>query len=160
MTFDFIRSTVGDDPIIVEAEFAAARNRVFRAWTDPDIVMKWFGPAPNSLHRASIDLRPGGRFEFVESADARRTIRFEGEYLEIVPDVRLVFTWAKVIAHATGERESTSISRVELTFSESTHGTRVRVVHSGIREEAMRTGFAGGWNRAFTTMSELFERSG
>ena len=57
MTLDFLQTEQGDDPVVVEGHFAAPPAKVFQAWTDPDIVMKWFGPAPNSLHSAAIDLQ-------------------------------------------------------------------------------------------------------
>ena len=71
----------GADPIVVEGYFAAAPARVFQAWTDPDIVMRWFGRVPNSLHSATIDLRRGGAWRFVESSDDVKSVGFEGEYV-------------------------------------------------------------------------------
>ncbi len=49
---EFVKSAPGDDPIVVEGFFAATPAKVFEAWTDPNIVVKWFGQAPNSLHSA------------------------------------------------------------------------------------------------------------
>ena len=131
---------------------------MFQAWTDPDIVMKWFGRAPNSLHSATIDLRHGGAWQFLETKDEDKSVGFEGEYLDIEPGERLVFTWSKVIAHATGERESTPSSQVEVTFSAKGNGTDVRLVHSAMHSEDVRRGFAGGWEFAFNTMSALLSK--
>jgi uncharacterized protein YndB with AHSA1/START domain len=47
VTLEFVRTELGTDPIFVEGYFAASPATVFRAWTDPNIVMKWFGRAPN-----------------------------------------------------------------------------------------------------------------
>ena len=155
MTLEFLRTEPGDDPIIVEGYFAATPARVFQAWTDPNIVMKWFGRAPNSLHSATIDLRQGGAWRFLESRDEEKSVGFEGEYLDIEPGKRLVFTWSKVVAHATGERDSTPYSQVEVIFTAKGHGTDVRLVHSAVHSEDARRGFGGGWNLAFNTMSAL-----
>lgn len=92
MTLEFVTAEPGDDPIIVEGYIAAPPARLFRAWTDPNIVTQWFGRAPHFLHSATIDLRPGGAWQFLESRDAERSVGFEGEYLDIEPSERLVFT--------------------------------------------------------------------
>ena len=60
MTPPFLRSAPGSDPIVVEGTFAASPERVFRAWTRPEEVRKWFGQQPDSLESAEIDLRVGG----------------------------------------------------------------------------------------------------
>ena len=152
---EFVKTEPGADPIIVEGYFAATRARVFQAWTDPKIVMQWFGRRPNSLHSATIDLRQGGVWRFVESKDEEKSFEFEGEYLDIEPGKRLVFTWSKVIAYATGERESTPYSQVEVVFTATGNGTHVRLIHSDIHSEDLRKGFCGGWEFAFNTMSAL-----
>ena len=155
MTLEFVRTEPGEDPIIVEGYFAATPASVFQAWTDPDIVMQWFGREPNSLHSATIDLRRGGAWRFLESNDAEKSVGFEGKYLDIVPGERLVFSWSKVIAHATGERDATPTSQVEVTFKAKGNGTDIRLVHSAVHDEAARHGFGGGWSFAFGTMRTL-----
>jgi uncharacterized protein YndB with AHSA1/START domain len=159
MTLEFVRTEPGDDPIIVEGYFAVTPAKAFQAWTDPDIVMKWFGYTPNSLHSATIDLRPGGAWQFLKSSDEEKSVGFEGEYLDIEPDKRLVFTWSYVVAHATGARDATPYSQVEVNFTAKGNGTNIRLVHSAVLDEAMRTGFSGGWDAAFNTMSALLCKS-
>lgn len=155
MTLEFVRSEPGDDPIIVGSYFAATPVRVFQAWTDPNIVTKWFGRVPNFLHSATIDLRPGGAWQFIESKDEEKSIGFEGAYLTIEPNARLVFTWSQVIIHATGERESTPYSQVEIVFTPKGNGTEIRLVHSAIQSEDIGRRVGGGWESAFKTMSAL-----
>ena len=155
MTLEYLTSEPGADPIIVEGYFVATPARVFRAWTDPNIVMKWFGPKPNSLHSATIDLRRGGAWQFLESKDEEKSVGFEGEYLEIDPGRRLVFTWSKFVERLAGEREATHSSRVEVVFLARDKGTLVRLVHSAVHGDELRRGFAGGWNFAFGTIRAL-----
>lgn len=156
---NFVTSTPGDDPLVVEGYFAAAPAKVFEAWTDPAIVVKWFGPRPNSLHSAAIDLRPGGAWRFLLSQDADKSIGFEGEYHEIRPGRKLVFTWAHVIAHASGTREETPRSRIEVIFTAKGAGTTIRLVHSAISNEPSRRGIGGGWEASFGSLVHLFEES-
>ncbi len=87
------------------------------------------------------------------------SVGFEGIYLAIEPGKRLVFTWSKVIAYATGERESAPDSQVEVTFTAKYHGTHVRLVHSAVPNKGARRGFAGGWESAFRVMSTLFSQA-
>jgi uncharacterized protein YndB with AHSA1/START domain len=95
MTWAFVASQPGDDPIVVECYFAATPAAVFRAWTDAEIVKQWFGRTPNSLHSATIDLKTGGAWQFLEICDATRSVGFEGAYLAIEPDKRLLFNLGK-----------------------------------------------------------------
>lgn len=156
---EFVKTEPGDDPIIVECYLAAPPARVFQAWTIPDEVMKWFGSTPNSLFSATIDLRPGGAWQFLKSSDAEKSAGFAGEYLIVESGARLVFTWSFVTTHADGRREATPPSQVEVTFTVKGGGTDIRLVHSAIHDETTRNNFAGGWSSAFNTMSALFNDS-
>ena len=155
MSGEMLKSAPGHDPIIIEAYFAVRPARVFQAWTDPDQVKQWFGQAPNTLHSAVIDLRPGGVWRFLESKTAEMSIGFEGEYLDIEPGERLVFTWSKVITRASGTRKATPKSRVEVTFAPNGDGTDVRLVHFAVPDEPNRRGFGAGWSFALGTMRTL-----
>ena len=156
MNLAFLKSKAGQEPIVVLGYFAADPSTLFKAWTDPEIVVKWFGMAPCSLHSAEIDLRPGGRWQFLKSKDSEKAVGFEGTYLEIIPDSRLVYSWSHVVTHADGRREATEFSQVEVTFRPKGSGTNVRLVHSAIRAEDMRRGVGSGWNAAFTHLADLF----
>jgi len=151
----FVKTEPGTDPIIVEGFFAATPAKVFEAWTKPDIVVKWFGHKPNSLHSASIDLRPGGEWQFLLLKDDDKSVGFEGLYQDVLPGKKLVFSWAHVVEHANGEREETPRSRVEVTFTSKGQGTFVRLVHTAISNEDSRRGIGGGWEAAFTHMDDI-----
>lgn len=152
---NFVKTEPGKDPIIVEGYFAANPARLFEAWTNPDMVVKWFGHKPNSLHSATIDLHVGGGWRFLLSKDDNKTIGFEGQYLDLLPGEKLVFSWAHVTTHANGEREETPTSRVEVTFTAKGKGTNVRLVHTAISNEDSRRGIGGGWEAAFTHMVDV-----
>ncbi|MHA1525133.1 MAG: SRPBCC family protein [Alphaproteobacteria bacterium] len=157
MTFGFVKTEPGDDPIVVEGFIAAPPSTIFRAWTDPEIVVKWFGQTPNSLHSATIDLRLGGSWQFLKLVDEAMTVGFEGEYLDIVPGQRLVFSWVHVVTHANGTREATPVSKVEVTFTAKGKGTNIRLVHSAISSADARRGIGGGWEAAFASMFALYD---
>lgn len=156
MTFAFVKTELGEDPIVVEGYFAAPPEKVFHAWTTPESVMKWFGHKPNSLHSADIDLKPGGAWQFILTKDDHHTMGFEGEYLDIEPAQRLVFSWSHVTNHADGNRDATPYSQVEVTFTGKGGGTDVRLVHSAIQNDDARKGVGSGWEGAFSHISALF----
>jgi len=143
---EFVKSEPGADPIIVEAYIDASPADVFRAWTDPNIVKRWFGPEPNTLVSATIDLRVGGAWCFLEHQTGTHSSGFRGEYIVIEPERRLVFSWVKFTTRAIGERASTQPSRVEISLSTNGTGTDLHLTHSGIIDNEMRHGFARGWN--------------
>ena len=160
MTAGLTRTQEGREPIVVECHVPAAPDRVFQAWTDPSVIMKWFGHAPNSLHSAQVDLRPGGAWRFLTSKDDERSVGFEGAYLEVQQDERLVFTWARVVAHANGEREATLHAEIEVRLSAKGDGTDVRVTHTVKRPEDSLQGIGENWIRAFAALEALFTGSG
>ena len=153
---EFIKSEPGDDPIIVEAYLDASPAEVFRAWTNPIAIKRWFGTVPNSLQSATVDLRVGGEWRFVEHKSGKESNGFEGEYVAIEPERLLIFTWVKFATDANGEWSSTQPSRVEVGLSRSGTGTDLRVTHSGIVDDEMRRGFVTGWNRGITGMRNIF----
>ena len=83
----------------------ARREKVYAAWTDPQKIVHWFGPSTvreGSL-QAETDLRVGGRFRISFYGEDGEYFQVGGVYREIVPNARLVFSWAW---HTTPERES------------------------------------------------------
>jgi len=152
---EFVTSTPGSDPIIVEGYLAATPAEVFDAWTNPDIVMQWFGLAPNSIHSATIELVEGGAWQFLKTKDEHKSVGFEGHYLSIHPDEKLVFTWSLVTVLADGTRTATPPSRVEVEFLSNGVGTDLRLKHSALHTEASSIGFGRGWNIALQSLSSL-----
>lgn len=70
----------------------APRERVYAAWTQPELLKQWFTPKPWTTVRVSSDLRVGGRTEVVMADEAGTEYPNPGQYLEIVPNEKLVFT--------------------------------------------------------------------
>lgn len=152
----FLKSAPGAEPVIVEGLFPAPVERLFRAWTDPDEIIEWFGSAPRCLVSAQVDLRVGGRWCFVLEETAEKTSRLEGEYLEIEPDRCLVFSWNHITAFADGRHEATHTSRVSVTFTPHGKSTRVDLRHETIDRQDGRLGVGKGWELSFTSLENLF----
>jgi uncharacterized protein YndB with AHSA1/START domain len=78
----------------ITRDFAAPLHKVWRAWTEPSAVSRWFGSDPNGkVLSASLDVRPGGRFEvtFIDGDGTQHTA--SGVYLQVAPPRLLRFTW-------------------------------------------------------------------
>src|SRR4051794_40177945 len=85
-------STPSDHEIRIVREFDAPAALVFRAWTTPDIVARWWHAERGTVTSIDIDLRVGGQWRYVMVATAGFEVAFHGEFREIVPDQRLVTT--------------------------------------------------------------------
>ncbi len=81
-----------DEQILITREFDAPRHLVYRAWTTPELVRRWWTAKRGEMTIAEIDLRVGGMWRYVMVADGGFEVGFHGEYREIVPNERLVST--------------------------------------------------------------------
>jgi uncharacterized protein YndB with AHSA1/START domain len=85
-------TTPSDTSILITREFAAPRHLVFRAWTEPDLIAQWWTAERGTVVSIDVDLRVGGRWRYVMTANGGFQVAFHGEYREIVPDERIVTT--------------------------------------------------------------------
>jgi uncharacterized protein YndB with AHSA1/START domain len=81
-----------DEQILITREFDAPRHLVYRAWTTPELVRRWWSAKRGEMTIAEIDLRVGGMWRYVMVADGGFEVAFHGEYREIVPNERIVST--------------------------------------------------------------------
>jgi uncharacterized protein YndB with AHSA1/START domain len=78
--------------IMITRQFDAPRHLVYRAWTTPELIRRWWAGDRGQVTSAEVDLRPGGRWRYVMTANGGFEVAFHGEYREIVPDERIVST--------------------------------------------------------------------
>jgi uncharacterized protein YndB with AHSA1/START domain len=126
--------------LTLKRRLKAPPAKVFDAWADPQKLVLWFGPAHTVQDsvRAQMDVRPGGRFRVQFSTDEGESHEVGGTYKELVPDKRLVFTWAW---HTTPERESL----VTITLAPDGDGTLLTLHHEQFFDEQARDGHQRGW---------------
>ena len=94
---------LAEPSLTIKRRFNAAPPKVFSAWTDPEKLKRWFGPGQAETVLVESDARVGGRFRIVMRAPDGEEHDVSGVYREVVPDQKLVFTWAW---RTTPERES------------------------------------------------------
>jgi uncharacterized protein YndB with AHSA1/START domain len=120
--------------------YAAAPEKVWRAWTDPAAIKRWFSPGPSEpVSAAELDLRVGGRFRIVFGGADGSANECAGVYKEIVPNRRPAFTWHW--PRTSPER----ISLVTLTFERAGQETELVLRHEEFFDETARDGHGRGW---------------
>ena len=131
----------GEPTVVITRTFGAPRALVWRAWTEPAHVRRWYGPSYLAFSVCEIDLRPGGRWRYVLRAPDGSEHGFGGEYREIVPPERLVYTEGY---EAMPGHEYV----VTLTFAE--HGGKTTLTSRGVyqsfedRDGHVASGMEGG----------------
>jgi uncharacterized protein YndB with AHSA1/START domain len=134
---------VFSDPIVKEIYIDAPPSVVFQFLTDPKKMIRWMGL------RAEIDPKPGGIYRV--EPNGRDVIR--GEYLEVVQDSRVVFTWG---FEGGGYHVAAGSSRVEIDLTREGKGTRLRLVHRELPPEA-RERHDAGWGHYLGRLKTVSE---
>ncbi len=124
------------------------RANAYRAWTEPELLKKWFAPLPWTTSHAQMDVRAGGSSLIVMRSPEGQEFPNPGVYLEVVKNEKLVFTDAYVKAWEPSEKPfMTGI----LTFEDHNGGTKytARVLHWSVadREAHEKMGFYEGWGQ-------------
>lgn len=152
MTMDFAPDIERRTVMLTRAFHAPARS-VFEAWSHPKHLVRWWGPTDFTLPHCEQDFRAGGKYRFCMRAPDGSDHWVRGEYLEITPHVRLVFTWLRedsegdiwcdtVVAITLEQRGATTL----LTLNQTTFAT---VPHC--EEHSV------GWNECLDRLSSFIE---
>lgn len=125
------------------------REKLFRAWTEPELLKPWFAPKPWITSKAELDVRPGGASLIVMRSPEGQEFPNRGVYLEVVKNQKLVFTDAFVRAWEPSEKAY--IVGI-ITFEDHDGGTKytARVQHWSVadRDSHEQMGFHYGWGLA------------
>jgi uncharacterized protein YndB with AHSA1/START domain len=81
-----------DTQILITREFDAPRHLVYRAYTTPELIRRWWAGERGEVTSAEVDLRPGGTWRYVMIANGGFEVAFHGQYQEVVPNERIVTT--------------------------------------------------------------------
>ena len=142
------------EEIRIIREFSAPPDLVYRAWTTPELVRRWWTGGRGEVTGIEIDLRPGGTWRYAMVADDGSEVAFSGEYREVIPDQRLVYTEVKqgrpdvqalttVTFTRTGERTTVSITVRYDRQAGPRRAPRVHGRRAGQRDGPPRAGGAG-----------------
>ena len=123
----------------IRRNFTQPVATVYAAWSDPEQISRWMGPSDEfGPAEVMIDVRVGGRYRFVMHAPDGELHRVGGVFREVVPNRRLVYTWAW---ESTPERESL----VTVEFRPAGQGTELLVTHQRFADADARDRHQRGW---------------
>jgi uncharacterized protein YndB with AHSA1/START domain len=136
------------DAVFIETTIHQSLEKVWEAWTEPSVIMKWFGSDPKGeVLRAKLDVRPGGSFEvtFKDSDQTEHTCY--GTYNEIEKLSKLTFTW-----HWKSEPSVESF--VVLLLFEQGKSTKMQFEHINVGSGSKHN-YAKGWQSTFLKLEQL-----
>ena len=135
--------------LTIKRRFNAAPAKVYAAWTEPEKMSRWLGPGNVLRVETNTDLRVGGKY-FIRMILADDEHYVSGVYREIVPNEKIVFTWA---FKSTPERESL----VTVTTKPDGDGCMMTLLHEQFFDEAARDNHNKGWTEIVGRLDAVVE---
>jgi uncharacterized protein YndB with AHSA1/START domain len=137
----------------MERTFDAPPDAVFDAWTNPEVLRRWWAAAPGwSTALAEVDLRPGGRYRLaMRDSDSGDVHTVGGEYVEVEPPARLVYTWTW--EGDPVEMKGSENSVVTVHFRAEGAGTRVVLDHTRLADDEIVAKHEHGWNACLDNLA-------
>ena len=147
-------TTPTDEQILITRELAAPPALVYRAWTTPELVKRWWSGGHGPVTVAEIDLRVGGTWRYVISGDGYE-VAFHGEYREIVPDEKVVFT--EIFELPDGTLSEATLNTATFTEAEGRTTLELLTVTSGrdVRDMILASGMEGGVQEGLDILEAL-----
>jgi uncharacterized protein YndB with AHSA1/START domain len=141
-----------DEQILITREFAAPRELVYRAFTTPELVKRWWSANRGEVTVAEIDLRVGGMWRYVMVADGGFEVAFHGEYREIVPNERIVSTEV-----FEGMPDAEAVNTMTLTEADGRTTLEILVQHSSKehRDAHIESGMEAGMQDAMDLLEQV-----
>jgi uncharacterized protein YndB with AHSA1/START domain len=135
--------------LTIKRRLNAAPEKVYAAWTDPEKIVRWFATAKarDGSMQADIDLRVGGHYRISFHSTEGEYHQVGGIYREVMPNERLVFSWAW---HSTPERESL----VTVSLKPDGAGTLLSFHHEQFFDSAARDNHERGWTDLFVNLEK------
>jgi uncharacterized protein YndB with AHSA1/START domain len=141
-----------DTQILITRDFDAPRHLIYKAWTTPDLIKRWWSGNQGEVTIADVDLRVGGMWRYVMTANGGFEVAFHGEFRELVPNERIVST---EIYEAMPEAEAVNT----LTFTEKDGCTTLTILvqhdRQEIRDAHINSGMEGGMQEAMDHLEQV-----
>ena len=145
----------GEREILIVRMFDAARPSVWRAFTEPELVRRWWHAGRGEMTACEIDLRVGGRWRYAMVTPSGFDVGFHGVYREIVPQERIVST--EVYEGAPGGDENATLNTMTLT--EQDGGTLMTILVEAPSREVRDAIVASGMEDGLQDALDLLERA-
>ncbi|WP_395747884.1 SRPBCC domain-containing protein [Prosthecobacter sp.] len=132
----------------------APRERVYAAWTDTSLALRWWGAEGCETEELDLDAWRGGTFRWLLTRPDGKKSLVRGKYHTVQPPKKIVHTWQWVDAPAW--KDAWSLVSIEFLEKENGTLTELRLVHDKLPNEESRDGHIGGWNSALDRLERLF----
>jgi uncharacterized protein YndB with AHSA1/START domain len=141
-----------DTQILIIREFDAGRHLVYRAWTTPELIKRWWSGERGEVTSVEVDLQVGGKWRYVMVAHGGFEVAFHGEYIEIVPNERIVST--EVYEGAPG---ATAVNTLTLTEAAGRTTMTLLVQHENQadRDAHINSGMEVGMQEAMDKLEQV-----
>jgi uncharacterized protein YndB with AHSA1/START domain len=141
-----------DDQILITRTFDAPAHLVYRAWTTPELVKRWFGGNHGEVTSAEIDLRVGGQWRYVMAGGERPDFAFHGEYRDLIVNERIVSTEVY-----EGAPDAESVNALTLTEHNGRTTMTVLIQHQSAanRDAVIEAGMESGMNAALDALERV-----
>jgi uncharacterized protein YndB with AHSA1/START domain len=141
-----------DEQILITREFAAPKHLVYKAWTTPELVRRWWNAKRGEVTTCEIDLRVGGTWRYVMVTPDGTEVGFHGEFREIVPNERIVSTEV-----FEGMPEAAALNTLTLAERDGRTTLTVLVEHSSKehRDGHINSGMEAGMQDAMDLLEEV-----
>ena len=145
---------VADRTLSITRTFAAPRELVFKVWTQPEHVVRWWGPKGFTTPSSTMEVRPGGAYRTVIRSPEGKEHVMRGVYREVVPPERLVMTFAWEDERGEPGHETL----VKVTFEDVAGQTRLTFEHGVFQTVADRESHFGGWSQFMDALAAYLAR--
>ena len=154
-------TTVSEDAVVIERTFDAPVDLIWQMWTQPEHFKNWYGPKGFSVPVAEMDVRMGGKRLVcmeMQKPDGSMKMWTTGEYTEVVPNQRLVYTESmadeqgNVVTMSDDEHPTTT--EVTVLLEDLGGRTKMVMTHAGV---PAGSGGNAGWEQAFDKLADHIE---
>ena len=145
-----------DTQILITRDFDAPKHLVYKAFTTPELIKRWWSGERGEVTSVELDLRVGGRWRYVMVANGGFEVAFHGEYREIVPDDRLVSTELfEGVPDATEDDATLNTTTFAEVDGRTTLATLVECRSQEIRDMIVGSGMEGGMQEAMDRLEQV-----
>jgi uncharacterized protein YndB with AHSA1/START domain len=145
-------STLNKNQLHMTKQLNGKRGTVYRAWTDPAELAKWFGPEEAQIKLAETDLKVNGKYRITMEGPTGDQFTVSGVYREIVEDEKLVFTWKWEF-----EPEDVPPSLVTIQLRDAGNGTEMSLTHNQFVDEDHMGKHNEGWESSFACLAKYLD---
>lgn len=153
MTRKAVVTLPSDTQILITREFDAPKHLIYKAWTTPELIRRWWSAKRGAVTVADVDLRVGGTWRWVMVTDDGFEVAFHGEYRELAPDERIVCT---EVYEGFPEPDAAALNTLTLTEQAERTTLNILVQHQtqAHRDAHINSGMEGGLQDALDLLEE------